>query len=360
MNKERLISIFLDLVKIDSPTGEEESVSNFIEKLVNSKKIKCVRDLSNNVIINLSGTGEPLFLCAHLDTVEPGRGIKPVINGDKITSDGSTILGADDKVGVSVLLELLLTIQEKSIETRPLEIVLTASEESGSYGALALDYAQLHAKEGYILDFAAPIGSIILASPFYDRFDIQIIGKAAHASRPHEGVNALKIFHDALKHIPVGKVSKKSFINIGFIEGGNVRNTVPGLITIRGEVRSFSEKEQNLYIEKVKKSFQDTAHKLGGEVEIEIVRENGGYEYSKSDPFIKRTAQVVKKLGLPVSYVKGGGVSDGNVLFDKGIRTINLGDGTKYAHTKQEEASISEMVKLADLVLALAQKNFSK
>jgi len=330
-------------------------VAKFIENFLAKEKIDCIRDKANNIIVKIPGAGVPLFFCAHLDTVEPGRGIKPVIKGDKITSDGSTILGADDKVGVAVLLEALLQIKEKNIKARPLEIVFTTSEESGSYGALALDYKSLQSKEGYVLDFAAPIGSIVLASPFYDRFDIEIIGKSAHASRPHEGVNALQIYNKAIQTIPIGKVSSKSFINIGFINGGSVRNTVPGEIIVKGEVRSFSEKEQNAYVERVKNAFVSTAKKLGGEIKMEFVRENGGYEYKKSDPFVKKTAKVVLDMGLIPNFVKGGGVSDGNTFFDMGIKTVNIGDGTKFAHTTREEASISEMEKLTNLVLSLVK-----
>ncbi len=347
------IKLLLELVKIDSVTGQEECLAIFIENLLKRKKINCLRDKKNNIIVKVDGVGEPLFLCAHLDTVEPGKGIKPIVSGDKITSDGSTILGADNKVGVAVLLDVILRIHEKKLSTRPLEIVLTTSEESGSYGALALDYKNLNAKEGYVLDFSAPVGHIVIASPFYDRFDIVVLGKGAHASKPEEGINALTILQNSLAKIPVGKVSKKTFINIGVVEGGSVRNAVPEKICIKGEVRSFSEEEQNNYISDIKKAFEQSSEQLGGEVEMEFVRENGGYEYSKNDPFIKKTADTMKKLGFSVDYVWHGGVSDGNVLTDQGIKVLNLGDGTKFAHTVREEASISEMGKLNSFILEI-------
>ena len=62
-------------------------------------------DSFNNVIAKLAGSGEPILLSAHLDTVEPGRGIRPHLDGDVLRSDGSTVLGGDCKAGISIIME---------------------------------------------------------------------------------------------------------------------------------------------------------------------------------------------------------------------------------------------------------------
>src|SRR5438105_1194024 len=101
INNDRLLQTFLDLVAIDSPSGEEEKVAQEIGRRLAAQGLTVKRDAHGNLIAALAGQGAPFLLSAHMDTVEPGRGIKPVIDGDTIRTDGSTILGGDPKAGVS-------------------------------------------------------------------------------------------------------------------------------------------------------------------------------------------------------------------------------------------------------------------
>src|SRR3989344_1367209 len=145
INKDRLIETFIELVKIDSPSGEEDNMAKEMGKRLGELGGRVEEDSYGNVIAKFDGVGEPLMLNAHLDTVEPGRGIKPKVGREKIETDGTTILGGDDKAGLAIILEALTTIKEKKIKHVPLEVVLTRGEEAGLLGAVNLYYSKITA-----------------------------------------------------------------------------------------------------------------------------------------------------------------------------------------------------------------------
>ena len=90
-DRERFVKTLLDLIRIDSPSGEEDAMDQEVSSRLQALGLKIQHDSYNNVIAKLPGDGEPVMLSAHLDTVEPGRGIRPVVEGDLVRSDGSTI-----------------------------------------------------------------------------------------------------------------------------------------------------------------------------------------------------------------------------------------------------------------------------
>lgn len=358
MVEDRLIQTFLDLVKIDSPSSHEEKVREYIAEFIKKLGLNPIQDARGNLIVKVDGDGEPLLLGAHLDTVEPGRNIKPKIENGIIKSDGTTILGADNKVAVAAILESLTFVIQNKVKIKPLDVVFTLSEESGNYGAMDLDYKKLRAKKGYIADSLSSLGSIITASPFYNRFDIKIIGKSAHASSPDQAINALRIFGKAFNKIKLGKINSKTIANIGIINGGHARNTIPGELTINGEVRSFIKEDVEKYSNLVVNTLKEIAEKVGGKIEAEIIRENSGYEYSADDGFIRITKKIVKDSGFTPTLVKKWACSDANIFNANGIRTLNLGDGVNDPHTVRESVSVNDILRLSELIISLiTQKN---
>lgn len=354
MNENRLVKTILEVIKIDSPSGFEDEIGNHLFKIFSKLALRPFYDSFGNLLLNIPGKGRPLLLSAHLDTVEPGRNIKPLIKKGIIKSDGSTVLGADNKVAVASIVEVVRSLcDHQDIVHLPLEIVFTRSEEAGSLGSISLDYNQISAKNGYIFDNANPVGTIIIGSPFYNRFDIKISGQAAHASRPDDAINVLEIFSNAFDISKIGRVSNKTIMNIGTIKAGHVRNTIPGEMVIKGDVRSFLESEVDYYLELFKKSFQQSAKKIKGKVNFSTVRENSGYEYDRNDSFIQRTGQIIKNINLKPKLIKSWGCSDANIFKDHGIKVLDLGDGSINPHTTNESIAIKDLMKLANLILSL-------
>lgn len=353
MQKDRSLQTFLDLVRIYSPTGYEEKARDYVLQFVRELGLKPIQDARGNLIIKVNGVGESLLLGAHLDTVEPGKNIKPQIVDGIIKSSGDTILGADNKVAVAAILEVLKFIIENKAKTKPLDVVFTLSEESGDPGSSKLDYEKISAKKGYIFDSLSPLGTIITASPFYNRFIIKVIGRSVHASTPGKGINALRVLSDAVGKIKLGKVNDKTIANIGIVNSGNGINIVPGEATIEGEVRSFIEKDVEEYSNLIVNEFREVATQYGGKIGAKIFRENPGYEYLTDDGFVKTTGEKIKDFGLKPAFVKKWACSDANIFNSKGMQILNLGDGVIGAHTAGEKVSVSDLSKLTELILFL-------
>ena len=108
VNRERLVQTFCDLVRIDSPSGEEEAMAQELTRRLQALGLTVQRDAHGNVIASDDGDAL-LLLSTHMDTVEPGRGIRPIVSGDRVHTDESTILGGDCKAGVAAILEGLET-----------------------------------------------------------------------------------------------------------------------------------------------------------------------------------------------------------------------------------------------------------
>ena len=138
ISQERLVNSFCDLVQIDSPSNEEEEVAQHLVARLSDLGLSVERDAHGNVIASEPGE-MPLLLSAHMDTVEPGRGIVPVIEGERIVSQGETILGGDCKAGVAAIMEGLQSVIEDGLPHRPVQVVFTRGEEIGLVGATNLD-----------------------------------------------------------------------------------------------------------------------------------------------------------------------------------------------------------------------------
>lgn len=356
MKRQRLIDTFCEIVQIDSPTGHEGKMAQYVFERLKKINFEITKDNYGNIIASNGRSGQSLLLTAHLDTVEPGRGIVPTVENGIIKSSGNTILGADNKAAVAVILEVAQIIIEEKLDIG-LEVVFTLSEEIGNYGAVNLDYSLIKSKFGYAFDAAGNVGDVIVASPFYNRFDIEIIGQSAHASKPESAKNTLLIFRDILNKISLGRVDEDTLCNIGVVSGGSVRNTIPGNLLLKGEVRSFVESKLESCTEQIVKEFKKSARKFDSSAEIDVVRENGGYKLKDKDPFLQKTTAVIGSLGMipkpKVSY----GVSDANIFADHDIKVINMSDGTKDPHTKDESISTDDLFKTAKIALELVSKS---
>jgi tripeptide aminopeptidase len=356
MGGNGLVSLFLDLVKVDSPTGKEERVANFI-----CDRIKDVADTvkmdHGNVFAHIDGNGEPIFLSAHIDTVEPGVGIKPKTDGNLITSDGTTILAADDKAAVAAIINAAESLHKKGLQHRPIDILFTRSEESYNFGAVEFDYGLLQAKAGFCFDAAHPVGTIIKASPYYENFTLVIKGKAVHASTPDRGVNALLAFSEIMTRAKFGALDEESVANVGLLETGTAINTVPGELTAKGEFRSFDEGKLESHKQHLREIIEGVKAKYGFDYTLKFIRENPGYRLESEEELrlLESAKAAVVAIGLTPHVIETQEVSDANIFNEKGITCINLSDGVQNPHTKEERISISEMENLVRLILKLVE-----
>lgn len=357
INRDRLVKTFTDLVQIDSPSGEEEAVAvEFVRRLV-ALGLIVERDDYGNIISSVDGD-EPLLLSAHMDTVEPGRGIKPRVDGDRILSDGTTILGGDCKAGVAAILEALESIKEDGTPHIPFQVAFTREEEIGLTGARNLDISKIKAKEAIVFDGEGPPSQITSASPTYIGFEIEITGRAAHAGvEPEKGLSAIRIAAEIISRLPQGRLSDDTTFNIGTIEGGTVRNAVPENTILTGEFRSRNLEALDTIQLQIMEATKEVRQLFPEAViEAHLHTEFETYTLSDDDPATNRVKKTLRSLGLEPTMRPSGGGTDGNIFRTHGISSVVIGMADHGMHTVREYVTIPDLVDAAHLCETLLRK----
>jgi tripeptide aminopeptidase len=356
INEARLLQTFLDLVRIDSPSGEEAAIARELEQRFRDLGLAVERDEMNNVVAKLPGQGDPLMFAAHMDTVTPGRGVKPVVKDGVVYSDGTTILGADDKSGIAVILEVLQTVLERQLPHPPLEVVITVQEETGLFGAQGLDLGRLQAKMGISFDAGVVPGTIVVAAPTHNIITAVVHGKAAHSgTHPEDGINAVLVAAQALLEMPLGRIDEETTANIGQIQGGRARNIIPDRVELLGEARSRQLDKLEQQTAKMVSTLENAASRYGATVDVEVSRAYDGYKLTEEDAIVSRLMAACRAAGVEPKLVPSGGGSDANIYNAKGIQVANLSTGMDGEHSTEEHIAVADMVACVEIVLGFLQ-----
>lgn len=368
--KENLIQTFTELVSIDSPSLKERGVAQYLKKRFSEIGIELQEDKggydcgsnTGNLYAYIPGElpGEPILLATHMDTVEPSCGKKAVLHEDgKITSDGTTVLGADDLSGVTAVLEAVWELTEKKIPHRSFEVLFTVAEELYCVGANHVDYGKIKSKRAYALDMNGRVGSAAYAAPSLISFRAEVQGKAAHAGfAPETGVHAIKVAAEAICQMKMGHLDEETTANVGMIEGGVGINVVPDCCILQGEVRSMKNQKALDVVKEYKEILEQCAKKAGAELKWEQIVHFGAYETALDHPVVQEFQKVCEKLQIPVSMTTVFGGSDNNVFADYGIKGLVLANAMEKMHSCEEYTEVSEMERITEIVKGLLTMNF--
>ncbi len=356
INADRLVETFCELAAIDSPSGEEDRVAEYISNVLTSIEYDVGWDAFGNLIASNGISGDTrqadiLILSAHMDTVEPGRGVIPVIEGDQIMSAGDTVLGGDCKAGVAAILEGVRAVSASGREHRPVELVFTREEEIGLVGAKNLDYDMIRGKQAVVFDGEGPPNVLTDASPTYFRFDIRIVGRGAHAGvEPEKGLSAATIAADLILGLPLGRIDDETTMNIGMLQGGSARNAVPEIVQLEGEIRSHNKNTLTVYQDVLMKQIQRVeAQYPGASIVVDGTIEFEGYQINPVEPIAVDVIGALSTIGLDYQFVSSGGGTDGNIFALNDIRAVVVGMATNGAHTVREFVKIPELIQAANL-----------
>lgn len=366
INKDRVLKRFLEYIQIDS---ESYSEGVFAERLTKDlKELGLEVEFDNagtvvgsdtgNLIARLKGTveGEPILFSGHMDTVAPGKGIKPIIKDGIIYSDGTTILGGDCKAGIAAIIEALTAIKENNIQHPTIEVVFSIAEEVGICGAKNLDYSKISSKNCYVFDTSGDIGSITIKGPAQDKLFIKIFGKSSHAGVcPEEGISAIQIASEAIANMKLLRIDENTTANIGVINGGKVTNIVCPEVTIEAETRSTVLESLEAQTAHMVETFEKAAEKFGGKVEIKVKRVFGQFVIDEKDEIVTRAKKAMATLNIKGVTVSSGGGSDTNIFNGKGIKTVNLSSGERKPHTLEEYFKIEDLEIMSKLIIELAR-----
>lgn len=362
---------FIELIKIDSETKNEGQIATYLIDVFTSLGLEVKEDNAksitghgaNNLICNLPENKpgiDPILFTAHMDTVVPGVNIKPSIVDDYVVSDGTTILGADDKAGIAVIIETIRTLKEQQIDHGMIQFVITVGEESGLIGAKALDSSLLVAKYGFALDSDGAVGNIVVEAPYQAKLFTVIHGVSAHAGiNPEKGISAIKVASKAITSMRLGRIDEETTANIGYFRGGTQTNIVCDHVEILSEARSINQHKLINVTKNMQHAFEQAAKDYHTTAEVEVSYMYEGYQFSAADKFVQIAIAAAGKLGLPADLIKSNGGSDANIFNELGIPTVNLAVGYEHIHTTKERIHLDNLTNLTKYILSIID-NFAK
>ncbi|TMA60994.1 MAG: M20/M25/M40 family metallo-hydrolase [Deltaproteobacteria bacterium] len=377
INHERLKNLLIELIKIDSLSRKEFDVAMRLKREMEELGATVTIDDAGdkvggnvgNLVAQFPGNvpgAQPLLLSAHMDTVVPGEGIVPILDGDILRTDGRTVLGGDDKSGVAIICEALRVIKEQRIPCSAVDVVFTICEEAGLIGAKCLDVSKLRARTGLVLD-SDSVGFLFTKAPAANRMEFRVYGLEAHAGVcPEKGINVIKVAAEGIARMRLGRIDHETTANIGVVEGGMAVNIVPNQVILRGEARSHSEDKLNRQTEHMKSCLEDAAARYvldidgkrrNARVEAKIERDYDRMDVPESAPIVQLVHAAAKNLHLDVKVLATGGGCDANVLNQKGLVVANLSTGMREIHTVNEWLDLKDLNLSAQMVLEIVRLN---
>lgn len=364
MNPNRLLDLFFDLVRIESPSRSERGMAERcraeLEPLGFSVRVDGSAERTGsdtgNLLAHLPGTAAGhIVLSAHLDTVQPCAGIRPVVEDGVVRSAGDTILSADDKAGVAAILEGLRTVVEAGVPRPDVTVLLTTCEEQHLLGSGALAEGELPVGAPcYVLDADGEPGTVITGAPCHWTLNAAFQGRAAHAGVvPEAGASAVLMAARAVASMQLGRLDEATTANIGVIAGGCATNVVPESCTLAGECRSLYPERAEAQKRAMTEALEQAAAQLGGTVGVEWTKSYDAVLYDEDDPLVQGIVRAARAAGLQPSFRHSGGGSDANVLAARGVRAVTLGVGMADFHSTEEHIAVADLEGAARLVEAL-------
>jgi tripeptide aminopeptidase len=359
-----VLDLFTDLAAIPSPPGEERAVADVVAGYLRDLGLPADEDGAGavvgstigNIFTRVEGTtaGTPIFLCAHLDTVPPTGPIEPVVEDGLVRNAGGTILGADNKSAVAVMLDATRRVLAENRPHAGIELLFTPKEEVGLLGAAAFDHTRLRARVGYVYDQAAPIGDVILGAPYAHSMEVRFHGRAAHSGMyPEEGRSAIAAAARAIADLRLGRIDEETTANVGTIHGGTAGNIIPEWCSFLAEARSHDERKLADVVQEMLEAIGFAAGLEDCEVETEVHKNYAGYRFKRDDEVVRLAHTALERTGFTPSYGLSGGAADANVFNERGLQCLNLANGMQDIHTPDERIAVDDLDAMVEVTLAL-------
>lgn len=367
--RERLHDTFAAVCRIESPSGRERGVADWVTGELRGMGLEVDEDdcgpavgsNSGNVLTRIPGTGpDSILLCAHMDTVPLTAPVEPVRIDGGWTNAGDGILGADNKTAVAVIVELARRLTRDGGGAPPVgvEMLFTVCEEISLLGARAFDVSRLDSRFGYVFDHATPIGDIVLAAPTLHRMVAEFHGRAAHAGvRPEDGRSAIAAAARGIAAMRLGRLDPETTANVGTIEGGTAINVVPERCRVEAEVRSIDQARVEALATEMIDHMQDAADAAECDLDITVERMIQGFRTRAKAMEVTVAEQALRACGYEPRHINTGGASDANAFRAAGFACLNLADGTEHNHEPTERISIDALEGLFELTIALVEES---
>ena len=360
-----LLDLFLELCAIPSPSAHERAVTDRVGEYLTALGLDWDEDdtaaklegTAGSIYCRIpagNGSGTPIFLCAHTDTVPPDGRLEPIVEDGVVRNAGGTILGSDNKAAIVVMLEAVRRIRDEGHPHAGIELVFTPKEEVGLQGAAAFDHTRLVARTGFVYDQGAAIGEIVLGSPHAYTLDLRFHGRSAHAGMfPEDGRSAVAAASRAIADFRLGRLDEETSANVGVITGGTARNVVPEWCSFEAEVRSHDQQKATDLMREMLETAAFAASLGECELESDVRPSFPGYRFRESDGAVQLAASALRATGFEPRYALSGGGADANVFNARGLECVNLANGMMEIHTPAEHIAVADLEAMVDVTLAL-------
>jgi tripeptide aminopeptidase len=357
-----VVDRFLALARLPSPSEHEQLVAREVRAGlrglgldVEEHRLPRSPQAPGNMLARLPATapGIPLLFCAHLDTATPAGPIVPVLQDGVIRTATDTILGADDKAAVAVLLELAAETVRRGLPHPGIELLFSVQEEIGLQGTKAFPVGGLDARAGFVFDDASPVGHVVAAAPYQENVEATFIGRAAHVGvAPRDGRSAILAAARAISSMRLGPVAADTTGNVGVIHGGTARNIVAAACEIEVDIRSLDGATARALAEEARACCEHAAAQTGCELRADVFEGYPGYRLGPGDVPVRLACDALEASGHRPQIVASGGGVDANVLNERGIPTVNLGNGMRDIHTPEESIAVRDLEAMLAVALA--------
>jgi tripeptide aminopeptidase len=353
-----VLDVFLELAAIPSPSGSEGEVAAYVRSYLGDLGLGCDEDAAGNLLARVDAAepngGRPIFLCAHMDTVPPKGPIEPVVEEGVVRNGAGTILGADNKASVAVLLEAARLLLADRRPHAGVELLFTTREETGLEGAKAFDAGTLRSRLGFVYDYSGRVGDVVTAAPSGRTLDVVFTGRPAHSGiNPEDGRSAVVAAARAIADLPLGRIDEETTANVGRIEGGSARNVVPDRCVLAAEARSRDEGKLARLVGEMVDAFAFAAAVSECEVETRIEDKYRGYRLAPDDPALVLAKEALERAGFAPREIEVGGGADANVFNAGGIPCVNMANGMANVHTAEEEIAVADLEAMVSVTLEL-------
>ena len=365
IDSNRLQKIFIDLLNINSPSRDERKVADYLIPKMKSLGFEVSEDdtaskidgNTGNIMAFKKGTIDnavSILLSSHMDTVEPTSNLNLIVQDGVFKSDGTTILGADDKAGLAAIIEGVESYIASNKKHGDIQLSFDVAEEKAVLGAPYILKENIKADLCYVFDSGKPICAVTITAPTKASMIIEIFGKAAHAGvEPELGISSIQAASSAISKMKLGRIDDETTANIGTIEGGKARNIVADYVKIAAEIRSRDDNKLNAQIEHMKHLFETEASAIGASVNVNVIVNYYSYELNPTDPIVTLAQKASGMIGIETSCRSNGGGSNANVFNRMGIPAVVIGVGYEEPHSVKESISLNMLVKCAEFVYTL-------
>lgn len=367
-----VIRYFLELVAIDSESRDERAVIDRLKSDLAELGADILEDDANtftggnagnlHALIPGRADQKPILFCAHADTVKPGLGVKASITAGRIHTDGTTVLGGDDKSGLAEIIMGIRDVVESGEPHAPIEVLVTVSEEIGLLGAKHFDKSKLRSAFGYALD-AHRVGDLVVGAPAQNSIRMVITGKEAHAGvEPEKGINAIRVAAEAIAAMPLGRIDHETTCNVGIISGGSATNIVPNRVELKGEARSHNPRKLEQVTADIRHAAESAVQRHNYDfgaaaLEWESKQEYAAFRVGDGEAVVQLALDALNDLGIKAEVTVGGGGSDANIINASGLPMIICGTGMNKVHTVAEDIEAEELKRGAAFIAALIRRH---